>query len=133
MGGEIYLQKHLKPSLNINDNQYDWYYIYREDEDAMTYRYAQATGHPLINEVFSYTPELMHAWINSPTVTALLSSKPQIFSELYPRQTLATTKQHGYERLLMTNTRVRDHLRELVLPSTTIQLPVSHFKVPSYD
>lgn len=137
MGGEIYVQRHQSPGLAAITPE-EWYYIYREDEDGCSYRYTRKTGHTLINEVFSYTPELMLAWMNIPAVhgvtdgsipgkLSLLSSKKRIFSEAYPDSLSAERKLHGYENLMWTNQVVRSELKRNLLPMGTAQIPVSRF------
>lgn len=127
MGGEIYIQKHEIPAFEAVPSKFDWYYIYRENEDAMTYRYSLDTGHPLINETFSYTPELIRKWTEIPTVRSivdnkrlgklsLISSKPEIFREAYPHELVAKRKMHGYESLMWTNELVRHKIGSQLMP-----------------
>jgi hypothetical protein len=134
MGGEIYVQLRQKPSPEIRSPA-EWVYVYREDEDGMTYRYAMDTGHVLVNEVFSYTPELIHAWTHCQTVQdivhgrvpgklSLLTSKPKIFQEIYPHPLLAQRKMHGYENLYYTHLIVQRRLRSLVLSGQTYTEPI---------
>lgn len=134
MGGEIYIQLRQRPSPALKSEP-EWVYVYREDEDGMTYRYVMDTGHTLINEVFSYTPELVHAWSNCQTVRdivsgrtpgklSLLSSKPKIFKEIYPHQLAAERKLHGYENLYYTHLIARNRLKDIVLPGETYTEPV---------
>jgi hypothetical protein len=135
MGGEVYIQRHATPGA-APITPTDWYYIYREDEDGMTYRYATQTGHTLINEVFTYTPELLAAWLSSNTVQkivtgeipgkmSLLTSKPAIFRELYPFPLAADKKLHGYENLMWTNQLVQRKMRMRLLPMQTSKLQVT--------
>lgn len=111
MGGEVLFQKHWK------DGVPEWYYVYREDEDAATYRYTQIHQHPVVNEYFSYTPTLLRTWLNLPEVRAifqdptklsLVSSKNRIaykYLQHYIRLsgTESPIKYHGYEKLLYEN------------------------------
>lgn len=135
LGGEIYCQKHAKPSFSAKPLDYSWYYIYRENEDAVTYRYSNATGHPVINEIFSYTPELMKAWFELNTIKdivsgkimhklSLLSSKRLIFEEAYKTPTTAKRKLHGYENLMWTNRMANLEIRSHLLTPGTAKIEV---------
>ncbi len=135
LGGEIYCQKHAVDKLEAVPTRYDWYYIYRENEDAVTYRYYIDTGHPVINEVFSYTPSLIKSWFKIPTINSivtdktpgklsLLSSKKQIFKEAYPSRLQADTKLHGYEKLLALNQIVTNELLHLIEKPLVAKIPV---------
>jgi hypothetical protein len=138
LGGEIYCQKHAVAAFEAAPSNYNWYYIYRENEDAVTYRYTLDTNHPVINEVFSYTPNLIKAWFEIPTVKkvvtneiagklSLLSSKKQIFEECYPFRLTACNKLHGYEKLLALNQIVTNRLLHLILKPAVAKIPVCNF------
>ncbi len=122
MGGEIYIQKHHVDAFEIAPSKFGWYYIYREDEDGVTYRYSKMNNKILINETFSYTPELILAWQSCETVQnliqnkifgklSLLSSKKRIFREIYPYELQAKKKLHGYEKLIWTNETIKRELK----------------------
>lgn len=133
MGGEVYVQKHQSPSPYVVSPQ-DWYYVYREDEDGMTYRYTKLTSHPLINEVMSYTPELLYCWLTHPAVLntvrggtpgkiTVLSVKNQVYESELGLKLDANTKYHGYERLSWSNRSVSVRLKELWPKQATIKIP----------
>jgi hypothetical protein len=149
MGGEVYVQKHEMPS-DLVSNESQWYYIYREDEDGMTYRYSANTGHKIINEVFSYTPELLYRWLTNVVVEecvtgrrfgklSLLSSKNDIFLAELPKgvNLSATRKFHGYEKLAWTNRTVTMDLVARLPRMQTARLPyyglVEHLNGTSVD
>jgi hypothetical protein len=122
MGGEVYFQKHAKNDLAVK-SPFEWYYIYREDEDGMTYRYSQDTGHPLINEVFTYTPEVLYSWLKTPEVKAvannevpgkltLLTVKKAIYEREMGLKLIAKTKFHGYESMTWRNAMIRRHIAQ---------------------
>lgn len=113
MGGEVYLQKHGKSDGAVK-SPFEWYYIYREDEDGVTYRYSKDTGHNVINEIFSYTPEVLYSWLITPEVMrvannelpgklTLLSVKKQIYEREMGIKLTAHTKFHGYEKMAWVN------------------------------
>lgn len=117
MGGEVYLQKHQIESDFVHSNS-EWYYIYRENEDGCTYRYTKDTGHTLINEVFTYTPELLYSWLTHPKIVSvannevkgkitLLSVKREVYEEQLGYKLTAQSKFHGYEALGWTNLKAR--------------------------
>lgn len=122
MGGEVYFQKHPKSDLSVK-SPFEWYYIYREDEDGMTYRYSKDTGHPLINEVFTYTPEVLYSWLKTPEVQAvannqvpgkltLLTVKKAIYEREMGLALTAKTKFHGYESMTWRNAMIRRHIAQ---------------------
>lgn len=135
MGGEMYLQKHQRPGPRLIEEA-EWYYVYREDEDGCTYRFSDIHRKPLINEIFSYTPEMIWSWYQVPTVNRLVtnqvegklvisSMKEQIFEEAYPYPLLVTKKQHGFETLGVYNTTLQTYLRQQLFLSGTAYVPVS--------
>jgi hypothetical protein len=137
MGGEIYVQRHPSAKLGVHTPE-EWSYVYREDEDGSTYRYTVDTGHPIINEVFSYTPELMAAWINVPMIrdvisgrnpckVSLISSKNAAFESQVDFKLNAGIKLHGYEKLMWTNQYVRRILKSHVIPMKTYKCEVTKF------
>lgn len=113
MGGEVYLQKHQVADGAVHSPS-EWYYVYREDEDGVTYRYSNATGHKIINEVFTYTPALLYSYLVHPMVASvaanevpgkitLLSIKRKVYEECLGYPLTAQVKYHGYEYLQWTN------------------------------
>lgn len=106
MGGELLLTRSIS-----NDSNY-WYYTFRENEDASAMRFSNRYKIPLVNEYFSYTPEIMLYFLESNSgVQNLLndkykltsvSSKNDILRNLYPgiRRKIKT---HGFEKLLAFN------------------------------
>lgn len=123
MGGEVYLQKHQRPGLEVQTPE-EWYYIYRENEDAFTYRFSLGERLPVVNEVFTYTPELLYSYLTDPIVAevadnkvpgkiTLLSIKKKVYEKHLGYPLLAQTKYHGYESRLWTNKAITDRLRPL--------------------
>lgn len=107
MGGELLLRR------NINTNPSTWYYCFRENEDASAIRFSQQYNLPLVNEYFSYTPELMLYYLEDPDIQQLVnikynfklssvSSKNNILRKFVPEIKLRT-KTHGFEKLLNFN------------------------------
>jgi hypothetical protein len=104
MGGELLLKR------NVNNDPSSWYYCIRENEDASAMRFSQLYNIPLVNEYFSYTPELMLYYLEDPDIQLLVntrlnyklssvSSKNEILKRLVPNIRLRK-KTHGYEKLL---------------------------------
>jgi hypothetical protein len=122
MGGEVLLTK------NITRDDIFWYYTLRENEDASAMRFSAKYNIPLVNEWFSYSPELllyflesdgMQKLVNDPNNFKLssVSSKNAILKQLYPEVT-RKRKTHGFESLLAFNYEVyknlgRDQIRRL--------------------
>jgi hypothetical protein len=106
MGGELLLSRHIDRTSNF------WYYTFRENEDASAMRFSNRFQIPLVNEFFSYTPEIMLYFLESKFGVAEMldnkyklssvSSKNQILSKLCP-DINHKTKTHGFERLLAFN------------------------------
>jgi hypothetical protein len=107
MGGEALLTRAV--SL---DNSY-WYYTFRENEDASAMRFSNQYNIPLVNEWFSYTPELLLYYLENPSIQELttdrfnykltsVSSKNKILKRLCPYVT-PKKKTHGFESLLAFN------------------------------
>ena len=103
MGGELLLRR------NINTDTSSWYYCIRENEDASAMRFTQTFNIPLVNEYFSYTPELMLYYLENTNIHNLVttrlnyklssvSSKNAILKELLPNIRFRK-KTHGYEKL----------------------------------
>lgn len=132
MGGEVYLQKHQKADGAVYSPT-EWYYIYREDEDGVTYRYSHDTGHKVINEVLTYTPELLYAYLTHPEVArvaanevpgkiTLLSIKRKVYEQSLGVPLVAQTKFHGYERLQWTNIATRNRIQRELFRAQTARL-----------
>jgi hypothetical protein len=104
MGGELLMKR------NINTDPYSWYYCLRENEDCSAMRFSQLYGIPLVNEWFSYTPELMLYWLEHEDIQGLVaekfnyklssvSSKNSLLRKLQP-DIRVRKKTHGFEALL---------------------------------
>ena len=104
MGGEMMLRRHTFPAGS------KWYYCFRENEDASAMRFSLKYEIPLVNEWFSYTPEMMGYYLEHPKIQSLIterynyktssvSSKNDILKELMP-DILDKVKTHGYEKLM---------------------------------
>jgi len=104
MGGEAMLKK------NIGTDPSTWYYCFRENEDASAMRFSNLYNIPLVNEYFSYTPELLLYFLEDPDIISLVSnrynyklssvsSKNNILKKLLPEIRLRK-KTHGFEKLL---------------------------------
>jgi hypothetical protein len=107
MGGEALL------SRNVSNNSSYWYYTFRENEDASAMRFTNKYKIPLVNEWFSYTPELLLYYLENPQIVDLVSnrynykltsvsSKNKILKDLCPYIT-EKRKTHGFESLLAFN------------------------------
>lgn len=104
MGGEVLLTR------NVTKTGSNWYYTFRENEDASAMRFSEKYNIPLVNEWFSYTPELLLHYLEDPDICSLIenrynykltsvSSKNAILRKLYPN-IRPKIKTHGFERLL---------------------------------
>lgn len=104
MGGELLLKR------NINTDPSTWYYCLRENEDGSAMRFSLKYKLPLVNEYFSYTPELMLYYLEDPDIQSLVttkynykltsvSSKNGILKKLSPKIRIRK-KTHGFEKLL---------------------------------
>lgn len=104
MGGELLSQKKIE-----KNNSY-WYYCFRENEDASAMRFSEKFNIPLVNEWFSYTPEMMLYWFEFPYIKKLfnneffyklssVSTKNYSLKMLYP-EIIKKKKTHGFEKLL---------------------------------
>lgn len=107
MGGELFLKKH------IDSTQSFWYYAFRENEDASAMRFSNVYNIPLVNEWFTYTPEIMlyflearsagvATMLSDPYKLTSVSSKNAILDKLYPN-IRPKIKTHGFEKLLAFN------------------------------
>ncbi len=104
MGGEMLFRRHTD---NIGSK---WYYCFRENEDASAMRFSKKFNIPLVNEWFSYTPEMMAYYLQNPDIIKLLTtrynfkmssvtSKNKILKEYMP-DIFDKIKTHGYEKLM---------------------------------
>lgn len=104
MGGEALFTR------NVSTNDSFWYYTFRENEDASAMRFTEKYKLPLVNEWFSYTPELLLYYMEDWALTSLfsekynykltsVSSKNNILRRLCPN-VRPKVKTHGFERLL---------------------------------
>jgi hypothetical protein len=104
MGGEVLLKR------NINTTPSTWYYSIRENEDCSAMRFSNMYNVPLVNEWFSYTPELLLYWLEDSDINKLVttkfnykltsvSSKNDILKRLVP-EIRVRKKTHGFENLL---------------------------------
>lgn len=104
MGGEVFLRRHTTPTSS------QWQYVFRENEDASAMRFSLKYNIPLVNEWFSYTPEMIAYYLENPNIKKLVtdkynyklssvSSKNAILQEYMP-SIMQKTKTHGYEKLV---------------------------------
>ena len=104
MGGEMFLRRHT----DITGGK--WYYVIRENEDGSAMRFTLKYNIPLVNEWFSYTPEMMGYYLDHPNIQQLItdrfnyklasvSSKNAILKSLMP-DIVDKVKTHGYEKLM---------------------------------
>lgn len=104
MGGEMLLRRAIPQNAES-----EWYYVIRENEDASAMRFSLKYNIPLVNEWFSYTPEMMAYFLEHPGIQQLVtdkynyklgsvSSKNRILRNLMP-ELIEKTKTHGYENL----------------------------------
>ena len=107
MGGEAGLTRSVSKDGSF------WYYAFRENEDASAMRFSLKYNIPLVNEYFSYTPELLLYYLESDGVKSLVtekynykltaaSSKNKILATLYPKFR-RKPKKHGFESLIAFN------------------------------
>lgn len=115
MGGEMLLRRQV-----YRDRDGEWYYVFRENEDASAMRFSLKYGIPLVNEWFSYTPEMMAYYLTHPTIESLVTerhnyklgsvtTKNRVLREYMP-ELIEKTKTHGYERLIGFNMESYDRL-----------------------
>lgn len=104
MGGEMFLRRHVDRTGS------KWYYVIRENEDGSAMRFTLKYDIPLVNEWFSYTPEMMGYYLEHPDIQSLItnrynyklasvSSKNKILQQLFPN-IKDKIKTHGYEKLM---------------------------------
>jgi hypothetical protein len=123
MGGEMLLRRHVPQGQDSS-----WYYVIRENEDASAMRFSLKYQIPLVNEWFSYTPEMMAYYLQHPTIINMVterfnyklgsvSSKNQVLYQYMP-SLVRKAKTTGYEKLLgfneeAYNTLNQTHVRRL--------------------
>jgi len=104
MGGEMLMKRSVKPSGS------EWFYCFRENEDASAMRFSNKYHIPLVNEWFSYTPEMMGYYLERPKIQEMLtdkyngkmtsvSTKNGVLNYLHPGL-VKKVKTTGFERLL---------------------------------
>jgi hypothetical protein len=107
MGGEAGVTRMVEQGSSY------WYYAFRENEDASAMRFSLKYQIPLVNEWFSYTPELLLYYLESEGIKNLVSnrynyklnaasSKNQILANMYSKFRLKE-KKHGFESLIAFN------------------------------
>lgn len=122
MGGEMLLRRH------VDQLGSKWYYCFRENEDASAMRFSIKYNIPLVNEWFSYTPEMMLYYLEEPGIEKLIStrynykissvsSKNDILKNMMP-EIIDKQKTHGYEKLMgfngeTYNTLHKSHIKRL--------------------
>lgn len=115
MGGEMLLRRRVRPNQDS-----EWYYVFRENEDASAMRFSLKYNIPLINEWFSYTPEMMAYYLEHEKIQWLISdrynyklgsvsTKNSVLKELQP-DLIDKVKTHGFERLIGFNQMTYDAL-----------------------
>jgi len=115
MGGEMLLRRQV-----YRDRPSQWYYVFRENEDASAMRFSLKYGIPLVNEWFSYTPEMVAYYLEHPTIQKLVTekynyklgsvtTKNRVLREYMP-ELIEKQKTHGYERLIGFNMESYDRL-----------------------
>lgn len=123
MGGEMLLRR----SVSHGKDSF-WYYVIRENEDASAMRFSLKYNIPLVNEWFSYTPEMMTYYLKHTTIHEMVnnrlnyklgsaSTKNKILYEFMPTL-IHKAKTTGYEKLLgfneeTYNTLNQTHVRRL--------------------
>lgn len=104
MGGEMLFQR----KVNLEGSR--WYYSIRENQDASAIRLSIKYNIPLVNEWFSYTPEMMLYYLEHSKIQWLLnerynykmasfSTKNEVLREYMP-DLFDRVKTHGFEHLL---------------------------------
>lgn len=104
MGGEMLLKRSVSKAGSR------WFYCFRENEDASAMRFSKKYNIPLVNEWFSYTPEMMLYYLEHPTIQKLVtekfngklasvSTKNPVLRSLMP-ELVKKIKTTGFEKLL---------------------------------
>jgi hypothetical protein len=123
MGGEMLMRRSVPQG-----KESFWYYVIRENEDASAMRFSLKYNIPLVNEWFSYTPEMMAYYLKHPTIHSMInekynyklgsvSTKNKVLYEFMPTL-IHKAKTTGYEKLLgfneeTYNTLNQTHVRRL--------------------
>ena len=105
---------------NTNTDPSTWHYCFRENEDASAMRFSNLYNIPLVNEYFSYTPELLLYYLEHADIKSLISnkynyklssvsSKNAILKKLVP-EIRVRKKTHGFEKLLAFNYEATRHM-----------------------
>jgi hypothetical protein len=107
MGGEAGVTR------QVNGDGSFWYYAFRENEDASAMRFSLKYNLPLVNEWFSYTPELLLYYLESSGIKKLVSDKynykltaassKNVILETMYSDFRKKEKKHGFESLLAFN------------------------------
>ena len=63
----------LRRHVDVSGSQ--WYYCFRENEDASAIRFSLKYNIPLVNEWFSYTPEMMGYYLEHSNIQRLINNK----------------------------------------------------------
>jgi len=114
MGGEMLMKRQVKPTGS------KWFYCFRENEDASAMRFSNKYHIPLVNEWFSYTPEMMGYYLERPRIQNMLtdkyngkmtsvSTKNIVLNYLHPGL-VKKVKTTGFEKLLGFNAETYAHL-----------------------
>lgn len=104
MGGEMLLRRHTDKLGS------KWFYCFRENEDASAIRFSIKYGIPLVNEWFSYTPEMIGYYLEHPKINWLITerfnhkmssvtTKNEVLKDYMP-DLVDKVKTHGYEKLM---------------------------------
>lgn len=104
MGGEMLLRRHTDKEGS------KWHYCFRENEDASAMRFSIKYNIPLVNEWFSYTPEMMGYYLEHTKIKWLITerynykmssvtTKNEILKDYIP-DIVDKVKTHGYEKLM---------------------------------
>ena len=123
MGGKQLLRRAVPRSGSY------WYHCFRENEDASAMRFSEKYKIPLVNEWFSYTPEMMLFFLEDSDIVKLtttrynyklasVTSKNAILKKLFP-EIKERPKTHGFERLLGFNGEVYKKLKLGLTPKLT--------------
>lgn len=104
MGGEMFLRRH------VDKEGSRWYYCIRENEDCSAMRFSLKYNIPLVNEWFSYTPEMILYYLENPDIQSLITdrynyklstvtSKNKILEKIFPSVPWKI-KTNGYEKMI---------------------------------
>jgi hypothetical protein len=124
MGGEQLLRRLATPTENY------WYDCFRENQDASAMRFSIKYNIPVVNEWFSYTPEMMLYYLEQPDVQQIIrdnvaestaQEKNVILQRLYPA-VRKKIKTHGFEQLIDFNIEVTNKLKSRMIPRITPSL-----------